>query len=175
MPHETPGPDADSALEWRLRRPRHRVERRALGWWTVRALLVLVPSVAALTLTATLVPSARLWLVPALIGVSVLGTLYTIVVPRWRYRVHGWEATDDAVYTVSGWLKREWRAAPMYRIQTVDTDRGPLQLLFRLSSVTVTTASAAGALTIDGLDHEVAAQLVDQLTASAQSSRGDAT
>lgn len=175
MPHETAGPDADAAIEWRLRQPRHRVERRALGWWTVRSLLVLVPAAAALALTAALIPSARLWLVPALIAVGVLGTIYTVVVPRWRYRVHGWEATDDAVYTVSGWLGRKWRAAPVHRIQTVDTERGPLQMLFRLSSVTITTASTAGAVTIEGLDHEVAARLVEHLAAAAQSSRGDAT
>ena len=62
--------------------------------------------------------------------------------PFWRYRVHRWEVTDDAVYTRTGWLWQEWRIAPMSRIQTVDTARGPLEQLFRLASVTVTTASA---------------------------------
>jgi membrane protein YdbS with pleckstrin-like domain len=41
----------------------------------------------------------------------------------------------------------------MSRIQTVDTVRGPLQQLLGLSTVTVTTASAAGPLQVKGIDH----------------------
>jgi len=72
---------------------------------------------------------------------------------RWRFRIHRWEATEDAVYTSAGWLSQEWRVAPMSRIQTVDTVRGPLQQLLGLSTVTVTTASAAGPLQVKGIDH----------------------
>jgi membrane protein YdbS with pleckstrin-like domain len=63
----------------------------------------------------------------------------------------------------------------MSRIQTVDTERGPLQQLFGLSTVTVTTASAAGALRLAGLDHALADELVEQLTQITQAARGDAT
>jgi len=63
----------------------------------------------------------------------------------------------------------------MSRIQTVDTQRGPLQRALGISSVTITTASAAGALTIVGLDVAVADELVEQLTAVTQASPGDAT
>jgi membrane protein YdbS with pleckstrin-like domain len=59
-----------------------------------------------------------------------------------RFRIHRWEVTDEAVYTLSGWLVREWRIAPISRVQTVDTEHGPLQQLLRLATVTVTTASA---------------------------------
>ena len=58
-----------------------------------------------------------------------------------------WEVTDRAVYTLHGWLVREWRIAPISRVQTVDTQRGPLQQLLGLANVTVTTASARGAVT----------------------------
>jgi membrane protein YdbS with pleckstrin-like domain len=63
----------------------------------------------------------------------------------------------------------------MSRIQTVDTERGPLQQLFGLATVTVTTASAAGALRLAGLDHAVADDLVEQLTETTQATPGDAT
>lgn len=159
----------------RLRPPRNRVERRAIGWWTVQALVLVVPLLGALAVTAVFIPPARLWLVLALVVVAALGVPYTLLMPQWRYRVHRWETTEDAVYTAAGWLRQEWRIAPMSRIQTVDTVRGPLQQLFNLSSVTVTTASAAGPLTIDGLDREVAAVLVEQLTATTQATPGDAT
>ena len=159
----------------RLRPPRNSVDPRAVRWWTVRALLLVVPEVLALTI-ATVVPSgARVEFGAALAGVTLVGGTYVIVMPRWRYRVHRWETTADAVYTSSGWLKQEWRVAPMSRIQTVDTVRGPLQQLFGLSGVTVTTASAAGAVEITGLDHLLAADLVERLTETTQAVAGDAT
>ena len=95
--------------------------------------------------------------------------------PRWRYRVHRWELATDAVYTRSGWWTQEWRIAPVSRIQTVDTERGPIGRLFHLTKVTVTTASAAGPLVIDGLDDEVGMTLTAAVTAAAQIVRDDAT
>ena len=79
---------------------------------------------------------------------------YVAVVPQWRYRVHRWEVTDTAVYTQTGWWARERRIAPMSRIQTVDHVEGAIARLFGLATVTVTTASAAGALEIAGLDRD---------------------
>lgn len=63
----------------------------------------------------------------------------------------------------------------MSRIQTVDTERGPVQRLFGLSSVTVTTASAAGPIKIAGLDRQQATEVADQLTETTQATPGDAT
>ena len=105
----------------------------------------------------------------------LLAAVHLAVMPRWRYRVHRWELTADAVYTRSGWWTQEWRIAPVSRIQTVDTERGPIGRLFRLTKVTVTTASAAGPLVIDGLDEPVAAQFAAEVTAAAQAAKGDAT
>jgi hypothetical protein len=61
------------------------------------------------------------------------------------------------------------------RIQTIDTKRGPFQQMLGLSTVTVTTASAAGPVEIEGLEHEVAQRLVVELTNTTQATPGDAT
>jgi membrane protein YdbS with pleckstrin-like domain len=79
------------------------------------------------------------------------------------------------VFTRSGWINQEWRLAPVSRIQTVDTARGPLQQLLGLSTVTVTTASAAGPVKIENLDASIAARLADDLTSTTQATPGDAT
>jgi uncharacterized protein len=110
------------------------------------------------------------WLLWALVAAA-----YVAVVPSWRYLVHRWEVTDTAVYTQTGWWARERRIAPMSRIQTVDHVEGAVSRLFRLATVTVTTASAAGALEISGLDKDVARRLVDELTIKADAVEGDAT
>lgn len=159
----------------RLRPPHHRVDRRAVWWWSSRALAVTVLITAALVVPALIWEPPRFWFLLAAAVVGVLGLLVTVVMPQWRYRVHRWEVTGTAVYTSSGWLWQEWRVAPMSRIQTVDTARGPVQRAFGLSSVTVTTASAAGPISISGLDRDLAREVADQLTETTQATPGDAT
>ncbi|MER6947263.1 PH domain-containing protein [Nonomuraea sp. NPDC000554] len=159
----------------RLRPPRNLVDRRAITMWATRSAIGFAVAALALGVLAVLVEGAAV-LFAALAALTVVaGAAYAVVVPRWRYRVHRWEVTDDAVYTRSGWLWEQWRLAPMSRIQTVDTMRGPLYQLFKLSAVTVTTASAVGPIRIDGLDDEFARELVDRLNHATQAAPGDAT
>jgi membrane protein YdbS with pleckstrin-like domain len=158
-----------------LRPPRNAVDPRAVRWWTAQALLNVVPLALGLAVATALLDGARPWLLAALAIVVVGGGAYVVVMPRWRYRVHRWETTDEAVYAAAGWIWQEWRVAPLSRVQTVDTVRGPLQQLFGLATVTVTTASAKGEIKIDGLDHALAVDVVDRLTATTQAIPGDAT
>lgn len=119
-------------------------------------------------------PQPWLHVVPAV--VTVFGAAISLaVVPLWRYRVHRWEIGPQAVYTRTGWLVQERRIAPISRVQTVDTHRGPLDRLFGLANVTVTTASSAGAVHIAALDLAVADHLVAQLTDIAAIGAEDAT
>ncbi|GAA2671208.1 MULTISPECIES: PH domain-containing protein [Actinosynnema] len=159
----------------RLRAPRNRVSRRAITLWTLDAAIGWLVLLAIQLVPYFLVSDASTWQVAGLIATVVAGVAHTLVMPRWRYRVHRWEATPEAVYTLSGWLTQEWRIAPVSRIQTVDTKRGPLQQLLRLSTVTVTTASAAGPVEIAGLDHAEAVRLAEELTSTTQATPGDAT
>jgi membrane protein YdbS with pleckstrin-like domain len=141
----------------------------------VRALLGWLVVIAALIAWLVLDDGHRSLQAAALAGAAVVGLTHLIVMPQWRYNVHRWEVAPQAVYTRAGWLHQESRIAPISRIQTVDSERGPLEQLFGLADVTVTTASAAGPLTIEGLDRATAERLVDDLTIAAQATRGDAT
>ena len=145
------------------------VLKRILAVLDEELLVLLLPQVLALALRG---PG---WLVVTAGLTVVLGVAYLLLVPPLLYRIHRWEITEEAVYTLSGWLVREWRIAPISRVQTVDTQHGPLQQLFRLASVTVTTASAKGPVTIRGLAADDAAELARVLTATTQATPGDAT
>jgi uncharacterized protein len=158
-----------------LRPPRHRVSPRAIRYWTARAAAGWALVVGAELVWLVAAPADRRWHVLALAITVVAASAHVIVMPRWRYAVHRWEAAPDAVYTQAGWFDQERRIAPVSRIQTVDTERGPLEQIFGLASVTVTTASAAGALEIKGLDRAVADRLVDELTATTVRDAEDAT
>ncbi|MEV7276371.1 PH domain-containing protein [Streptomyces sp. NPDC093111] len=159
----------------RLRPPRNAVDGRAVPWWRVQLLVSTAVPVAVLAVLGWLITPARTWLLTAAAIVAVLGLVCTAFLPSWWFRVHRWEVTEDAVYVRTGALWQEWRIAPMSRIQTVDTVRGPLEQSFRLATVTVTTASSKGALRIEGLDHELAAELAERLTAITRGTPGDAT
>jgi membrane protein YdbS with pleckstrin-like domain len=157
-----------------LREPSGRVSPRAPVVWAVAALVRgLLLGVGLFVLSVV----AEVFTMPAwgwvLYAVVVLG--YAALMPVYRYRVHRWESTDTAVYTQRGWLSRERRIAPMSRVQTVDLEQGPVSRLLGLAQVTVTTASAAGPLRIEGLDRPVAERLVDELTRRTEAEPGDAT
>ena len=166
---------ATSASSQRLRPPHHRVERRAIAWWTLQSLAVTVPVLAATVVTYTVWQTARPWLAVAVAGAVVWTVATVFVEPWWRYAVHRWETTDEAVYGLSGWLIREWRVAPISRIQTVDAVRGPIEQVLGLSTLRVTTASSKGAIGIGGLDKDVAAEIAARLTAVTERTPGDAT
>jgi len=153
--------------------PQHRVERRAIGWWALRT--VATTAVAAGVLLVAYLIFEWSWLVPVLIVVAAFGVAHLVVTPWWRYAVHRWEVTEDAVYVCTGWFVREWRIAPISRVQTVDTVRGPIQQALGLATVTVTTASAHGPVALVGLDHQAATEIARDLAAVTQATPGDAT
>ncbi|SOD70977.1 hypothetical protein SAMN05892883_0589 [Jatrophihabitans sp. GAS493] len=181
--------DTTTSAQLQLRDPAHRVSPRAKRFWTLRALIpwlviVIVEVVIAVAIKVQHHGSVsgqhsaqrgfRVMLI--ILAVTLLvATAHLIVMPRWRYRVHLWEVTDSAVYAQSGWITQERRIAPLSRVQTVDVQRGPLEQLFKLANVTVTTASAAGPIKVHGLDTKTADDLVARLTIATAASVGDAT
>jgi membrane protein YdbS with pleckstrin-like domain len=158
----------------RLRAPLQRVSPKARWMWTCTDLLRCVPPMGLLLL----ITGPWHWFdLPrwCLLGIAALFVAYGLLVPQWRYLVHRWEVTETAVYTQTGWWARERRIAPMSRVQTVDHREGAIARLFGLATVRVTTASSAGALTIEGLEQHRALDIVEELTRMADSVPGDAT
>ena len=155
--------------------PAHRVSPRAVSYWRISS------AFGWLVFLGILVTVWRLWfdhLTWPAVGIGVWGlyaVAHVIAMPVVRYRVHRWEVTPTAVRTRSGWLSREQRIAPLSRIQTVDSSQGALMRVFGLTSVTVTTASAAGPVTIDALDTATAERLAAELTVATAATPGDAT
>ncbi|WP_031081944.1 PH domain-containing protein [Streptomyces sp. NRRL WC-3549] len=159
----------------RLRPPRNAPARRAVGWWRAQCLLLTAAPVAVLGVLGAFIAPARAWLLLPAAVLAAVGLTVAALLPLWWFRTHRWEVTDAAVYVRTGIFLREWRIAPMSRIQTVDTVRGPLEQFFGLATLTVTTASAKGAVKIAGLTRETAADLAERLTRITQDTPGDAT
>jgi membrane protein YdbS with pleckstrin-like domain len=133
--------------------PAWRPSTKAKLLWTIQAAIGWVIPFVALILWMVVDSEHRGPQLVVFAMALVLAAVSIGVVPLWRYAVHRWEVTDDAV----------------------DTERGPLERMLRLATVTVTTASSAGAVRISELDLPVAEQTVTRLTEIAALHRGDAT
>ena len=158
-----------------LREPANRVSPQAIPFWTVSALMGDAVLVIGAALAWLLIPGVPGWAGLVVLALAVAAVAHVVLMPRIRYRVHRWEVTDTAVHTRSGWVGRETRIAPISRVQTVDSRQGALMRLFGLASITVTTASAAGPITVDCLDAEAARDVVARLTEITAVTEGDAT
>ena len=158
-----------------LREPAHRVSPRATGYWRLTAAIGDLVVLAIAGTTYALVPERPWWATTLLVLLVAACLVHVLVMPQVRYAVHRWEVTDVAVHTRAGWIGRHTRIAPISRVQTVDSTQGAIMRLFGLASLTVTTASAAGPISIDCLDAETARELVARLTVITAATEGDAT
>jgi uncharacterized protein len=158
----------------RLRAPGNRVSRRAISYWTARAAISGGVVVLGEFVVAGVNGFSAVWRL-AIVATAAIVALHALIMPRWRYRVHRWEVTDQALYTRSGWFSVHWRIAPISRIQTIDSHRSVGERIFGLANVTATTASAAGPVRIHGLDRQLADRLLDQLAVATGQTPGDAT
>ncbi len=168
-------PDPEATDPQELRDPAHRVCPRAVGYWRTKAVLSALAELVVAGVLFVVLPEWPWWATALVVVGAVANVCYAAVMPGLRYRIHRWEVTPQAVHTRAGWFSVETRIAPLSRVQTVESQQGPLMRRFRLASLTVTTASAAGPITIEGLDAEEARTLVAQLTAITGASEGDAT
>lgn len=157
------------------RPPRHRIDPRARWYWFIESVAWLAVAVAAILVPGIIWDTIRpgFFIAATIVG-AVLLTV-AVAMPLLRYRVHRWESSATAVYAKTGWLSREWKVAPLSRIQSVEAKRNPLHQLLGLAQVSVTTASAHGEIVIEGLDSTVADDLVAELTVATEGTVGDAT
>jgi membrane protein YdbS with pleckstrin-like domain len=163
-----------------VREPAWPLSRSAIGLWVTEGIISAVLLGIGATLLAVFVPSDApapfpllRWLVPA--AVVVYAVVAIGIRPWVRFRVHRWEVTGEAVYTLTGWLTRTWTLVPISRIQTVDVTRGVLQQLFGLSTVAVMTASSQGTVRVWHLEADVAQRVADDLAYRAEQVRDQAT
>lgn len=159
-----------------LREPEHRVSPRAVRYWVVQGFLGgLITWAVLFTIYWFLPDSWGRWLGPLFVLIMIYSVVELALEPRIRYRRTRWEVTGERVFAQTGWLSREQRIAPLSRVQTVDTERGPLMRIFRLANVTVTTASAAGPIRLVCLDTDVADRVTAALARITGQTVGDAT
>ena len=148
------------------------LERRVLRLWRMRIGLVLVPAVVAVALITTVAGGVAVGVAVAVItggGAGGLGWWWTGVVWRsWEFRIG-----EDALHLRHGVLTRRISTIPYHRVQHIDTEAGPLERRFGLTTFVLRTASASSDSTVPGIDAAHAEALRVQILALVGS--GDAT
>lgn len=137
--------------------------------WAVRALV----GVAILALIAGFLAN-RFGVDPTIVvGGAILLAILALVWVHLRYRIWSYRVREDALYLERGVVTTVKTVAPHVRIQHVDTQRGPLERAFGLSTLVVYTAGSRGAdVAIPGLRTEVAADLQRRVKELAIESEG---
>lgn len=139
-------------------------------WRVARVAGGLVPAVLA---SAPLVPLVLVGDGPTwLFAVPGVLALVGAAVGWWsadvRYRRFGYRLDDDVLRVRDGVVLHTDAAVPLYRVQHVDITRGPLQLAFGLSSLTVHTAAPAADVELPDVLVDDAESLRDQILAAAR-------
>ncbi len=149
-------PFAPEGLPWVRVSPRLATIRRL-------RLVVLIAVLAAGTAVATWFAKPALAVLPAVVGVALIGWGWWVIgraVGAWGYA----EREDDLLVT-RGILLRRLVVVPYGRMQFVDVTAGPLERRFGLASVQLHTAAASTDAQIPGLSPAEAARLRDRLAA----------
>ena len=88
--------------------------------------------------------------------------LNTLISPLFRFHRYGYLITADYIEVKEGYLNVTRSIVPMERLHKIQTSRGPIDHIFGVTKVIVTTAG--GDVTIRFLEEEKAAQIAQTLT-----------
>lgn len=151
---------APPAEQWQRLSPKYKTLKlisTAIGWP-----FLLVPLVVGSML---LLPEASpVWRVVLWSSIPIALAIYIwrlSRVPR-VYKRWGYAERGEDVYITHGLWHRSLTCVPYGRMQLVEVGAGPIERMLGLATVSMTTASPGGSITIPGLDREDAQQMRDR-------------
>jgi len=94
-------------------------------------------------------------------AVIVFGAASIVLVPKMRCERYRYMVTDDVIRVRAGLFWINETIIPMERLHKIEVSQGPVDRIYGLSSITVTTAGGDG--TIKFLSEEESSQLAERL------------
>jgi membrane protein YdbS with pleckstrin-like domain len=146
------------------------LDPRVRTLWQVVALLGTSPLVlAGLVAGVVLLGGDTAWLGGLALLAAVVLVVLAVTLPVVRHRRWSWALTDEGLELAHGVLVRTESAIPAFRVQQVDVRQGPIERLFGLVTLTITTASSGSDGTLPGIDadrgDEVRRQILGRVAA----------
>lgn len=92
---------------------------------------------------------------------AVLIFLDVLISPYFRYHRYRYSINDECIDIIEGYLFVNRNIVPIERIHKIQTKKGPIDQIFRVSKVIVTTGG--GDVTLSFLEDEKAEQIADSL------------
>lgn len=119
-----------------------------LLWALVASPVVVLATVAALVAAI----DGRPALTALAVAVAVLAMLVAAIGPRVRYERWRWQLTGEGLEIGHGVLLRTESAIPVFRVQQIDVRQGPLERIFGIVTLQISTASSGSDGVVPGLD-----------------------
>ena len=101
------------------------------------------------------------WINTGLLILAVITVLNMLISPYFRYHRYQYAIDEEYIDIVEGYVFVERNIVPMERLHKVKTERGPIDRLFRVEKVIVSTAG--GDVRLRFLDVEKADWIADTL------------
>ena len=112
---------------------------------------------------AIVIPWGPLWLRWSIVGVvSTLIVVSMIFLPPIRYQVFWYAISPTEIDIQHGIIFIKRSVVPMHRVQNLRTERGPMADHYQMTNLKIKTA--AGSVTISGLDRIEADELCDRIS-----------
>ncbi len=141
-----------------------KLSKRALGCMYVATALG-----SAIGIIAIIVANV-MWLGPKDIQIGkmisiaavVLLLLHTLISPYFRFHRYRYQITEEFIDVREGYIFVERNLVPLERLHKMQTNKGPIDRMFKVAKVTVTTAG--GDVTLRFLDEEKAEYIAESLS-----------
>ncbi len=142
-----------------------KLSKKTLSLWLLRGGIGAVFVLAAFILGLLLPENPTAVTVIALVGgVSVLISLFFLLVfPIFSYRLYSFGYDERRFVVRCGVIFRHEIIIPLYQLQDLHREEGPLMLLFGLSSVSISTAGSN--FSLGCLEREEADRMIEELEA----------
>lgn len=140
-----------------------KLSKRALGCMYTAAIIWAVIGIAGIIVANVM------WLIPERIQigttisivVAILILANAIISPYFRYHRYRYSITDEFIDIYEGYIFVERNIVPLERLHKMQTVRGPIDRMFKVAKVIVTTAG--GDVTLRFLDEEKADFIAESL------------
>ncbi len=136
-------------------------------------LLIIACIIAAVILVVSDTVAKIILIIPALI--AVLAIIDIIVVPEIRYRRYKYYLDDEMLVVEEGLWFITRSIAPIERIHQIEVKRGPVDRMFNMGNVIVTTAGGVVKIAFleDAVADEIAARLNTRINSIVKAQRGE--
>jgi membrane protein YdbS with pleckstrin-like domain len=161
-PPTAPGEPFAAPLAGDLPTERHRLPARVTRYWRWRAFCSALPLLVLLVSAAVLLPWGPWWARWGVVAVFIaVIAACLIILPPIRHRVFWYAISPTEIDIQEGIFFTKRSVVPMRRVQTLRSERGPIADHYRMTTLKIRTA--AGAVSLSGLDRDEADALCDRI------------